>query len=336
MTFQPGLVSVVIINFNSAAHIERCVKTIEAQTYPQIEILTIDNGSTDGSNDLVQKMANKGRVRLFVGANVGSSKANNLGIRESHGEFVLILNADAFPLPDYIDKCVIDFRKDDSIGTVVGKLVSDADTSIIDSTGLYFYREGVVLDRGFGEKDRGQYDQPEYVDGACCAAAMYRSTMLEDIRIDEEYYDEDFFAFNEDPELSFHSALRGWTTFYLPSAVTRHVRGGSTSKMTEFLYYLNERNTRLFLRKGFNLVARPSDRILQAGLLLGRRITQYLNLSADLRRQLNKDLKDLGIKMDHKRNLMCSLHRAPAFSMAGRKSYLASTITKRLGLLRNN
>ncbi len=330
MKIQSGLVSVVIINFNGAVHIERCIKTIEAQSYPEIEILVIDNGSTDGSLALVQELANEDRIRLFAGANVGSSKANNLGIRESNGEFVLVLNADAFPLPDYIQECVAAFRNDELIGTVIGKLVSDANDSIIDSAGIYFYREGLSCDRGFGEKDLGQYDMQEFVDGACCAAALYRRTMLEDIRIGEEFYDDDFFAFVEDAEISFHAAVRGWKTLYLPIAVVRHMRGGSSENMKEFTCYLNERNTRLFLQKGFNLIARPSDRILQAVVLAGRRITQFRYLSTTSRSRLRKEVKELKSKMERKRSLLRSPDRAPAFSLAGRKSYVAAAILRRM------
>ena len=74
MKIQSGLVSVVIINFNSIEYIERCIRTIEAQSYSQIEILVIDNGSTDGSLPLVQRISNEGRLRLFAGANVFESK----------------------------------------------------------------------------------------------------------------------------------------------------------------------------------------------------------------------------------------------------------------------
>jgi GT2 family glycosyltransferase len=334
MKTKPGLVSVVIINFNSAAHIGRCIKTIEEQSYSEIEILALDNGSTDRSLSIVQQMANEGRLSLYASENIGSSRANNLGIRKSCGEFVLVLNADAFPFPDYIEQCVAAFRRDDLIGTVIGKLVSDSDTSIIDSAGIYFYREGVACDRGSGEKDCGQYDKQELVDGACCAAAIYRRTMLEDIRIGEEYYDEDFFAFIEDVDLSFHAGVRGWTTLYLPSAVARHVRGGSTDKMTEFVYCLCERNTRLFLRKSFILVARHSDKILQAALLLGRSITQYLHLSFSARRRLGKELEELGKKMDQKRSLFRSPHRASMFNMTGRRSYLVASILRRIGIVK--
>lgn len=334
MMVQPGMVSVVIINFNSRAYIERCISRIEAQNYPQVEILVIDNGSSDGSLFLVQRMESEGRLRLFAGTNVGSSRANNLGIRESNGEYILVLNADAFPFPDYIERCVASFRNDELIGTVIGKLVSDSDTTIIDSAGIYFYREGIAVDRGFGEKDRGQYDKEEFIDGACCAAAMYRRSMLEDIRIGEEFYDEDFFAFVEDSEISFHAGIRGWRTLYLPSALVRHVRGGSSGKITEFSYYLNARNIMLFLRKDFALVTRPSDKILQFAVLVGSRIIQYKRLSASLRRRLSKDVSELGNKMDKKRSLLRHPDRTSAFTMVGRQSYLIAAIWRRMGVLR--
>ena len=328
MTLQPGLVSVVIINFNSLAYIQRCIETIEAQSYSPLEILIVDNGSNDGSLEIVQEMARQGRLRLFVGTNVGSSRANNLGIRESGGEFVLILNADAFPESRYIERCVEAFRRDDRIGTVIGKIVSDADPSIIDSAGIYFYREGVAADRGFGEQDLGQYDKAEFVDGACCAAALYKRSMLEDVRIGDEFYDEDFFAFMEDVEISFHAIMRGWKTLYLPTTIVRHVRGGSSAKLKEYVYYLNERNSRLFLRKGFGLVARPSDRLLQTILMCGRSFSRIWRLSPSARNRLNQEMPTLLHAMDLKRGVLPNPHRPCIFKMTGRKSYLAASVLR--------
>jgi GT2 family glycosyltransferase len=336
MSITPGLVSVVIINFNSAQYISRCIATLEQQTYRPIEIIIVDNGSTDSSVLAVKQMRDDGRVLLFTGNNVGSSKANNRGIRESHGEYILILNADAFPAGEYIEKCVAAFKCNNEIGTVVGKLVSDSNTSIIDSAGIYFFREGLPVDRGFGEADRGQYDTQEYIDGACCAAALYSRKMLEDICLDGEYYDEDFFAFAEDPELSLHSGIRGWRTLYVPTAVVRHVRGGSTATMSEFAYHLNERNMRLMLRKGFSLVARPSDRILQKIVLAARRIKEDKTLSPELRRRLNSEEAELGLKMDQKRGRLLAPNRRSAFSMQNRRSYLVAMILRRIGIARHN
>ncbi len=331
MKTQPGLVSVIIINFSSGAHIERCIGAIKTQTYPEIEILVIDNGSTDGALALVQQMASEGRLRLFAGKNVGFAKANNLGICESSGEFVLVLNADAFPRPDYIEKCVAAFCND-RVGTVIGKLVSASDTSIIDSAGIYFYREGVSIDRGFGEKDRGQYDKQEFVDGACGAAVMYSRAMLEDIRIGEEFYDEHFFAFVEDVELSFRASTRGWKTLYIPEAVTLHVRGGSSQTLSEYVYFLNERNTRLFLRTSFASVARTSDILLQRVLLFLRSVAMLWRLSPSYRKRLRRELVEIGSDISDRRSLMSLPERPSVFVMNGRRSYLLETVARRIGI----
>jgi GT2 family glycosyltransferase len=158
--------------------------------------------------------------------------------------------------------------------------------------------------------------------------------MLEDIRIGEEFYDEDFFAFVEDAEISFHAGIRGWRTLYLPSAVVRHVRGGSSGKMTESCYYLNARNILLFLRKDFALVTRPSDKILQSVVLVGSKIIQCKRLSAGLRRRLSKEVSELGNKMDQKRSLLRHPDRSSVFTMVGRRSYLVAAIWRRMDLLR--
>ena len=102
--------------------------------------------------------------------------------------------------------------------------------------------------------------------------------------------------------------------------------------MTEFTYYLNERNTRLFLRKDFRLVARASDRILQSIVLMGRRVTQYQHLTSSTRHRLRKELTVLAEKMDEKRSQLRIPHQTPAFKMAGRRSYLAATILQRIGI----
>ena len=100
-----------------------------------------------------------------------------------------------------------------------------------------------------GEEDKGQYDIEDYVVGACCAAAMYKREMLEDIKYKDEYYDEDYFAFVEDLDLSVCATLLGWKTLYTYKALAYHVRGGSTSSMSDFVKFLNIRNSEMFFNK---------------------------------------------------------------------------------------
>lgn len=246
-------VSVVIINFNSGKYIFKCLEHVRAQTHRNLETLVVDNASSDGSSERLAAMAAAGEIRYHrLETNGGSSKANNFGIRNTDGEFVLILNADAFLGPDYVFRCLAAFSADPEIGTVVGKLVSSHDNTIIDCAGITLFREGMTIDRGMREKDVGQYAKPELVAGACCAAALYRRRMLEAVRLDDEYYDEDFFAFREDVDLSVRSTLLGWKTLYIPDAVAQHVRGGTNERGSEFVEFLGLRNLHFYYIKTFD------------------------------------------------------------------------------------
>ena len=245
-------VSVVIINFNSGKYIFKCLEHVRAQTYPNIEVMVVDNVSTDGSSEKLKEMALSNEILYHRAAsNGGSSKANNYGIRHTSGEYVLILNADAFLNPEHIERSVAAFLSDPEIGTVVGKLVSSHDNSFIDSTGVLLFREGIALDRGQREKDVGQYDRPMFMAAACCAAALYSRRMLEAVRLGDEYYDEDFFAFYEDVDLSVRALLLGWKTLYTPDAVAQHVRGASNEQGSRMGNLLGRKNLRLFYFKTF-------------------------------------------------------------------------------------
>lgn len=247
-----GLVSVVIVNFNSMRFLERCLHCLREQTYQNIEVIIVDNCSSDGSTQIYQKSQEgfKRYVYLRSEVNLGSSKANNIGIREGKGDFFLILNADVFLTPEFIEKGLQGLR-DERVGTVIGKLLSERDHTIIDSVGVSFFREGVAIDIGIGQKDVGQFNASTDVGGACCAAALYRKAMLESIKSNDEFYDENYFAFVEDADLSLTAYLSGWVTRYIPDAIGYHVRGGSSAQLSNFVRYLAFRNEKYFFNKYF-------------------------------------------------------------------------------------
>jgi GT2 family glycosyltransferase len=239
----PGLVSIGIINYNSGHYIFRALDHLLSQTYQSIEIIVVDNASSDGSESRLATLARAGQLSyLRLRENVGFSRANNIAIRASHGEFFLALNADAFLAADYIENCIRLLGSDRQIGMVGGKLLSDRDPRIIDSAGTLISKEGLAIERGNGAPDFGQFDTPCEIVGVCAAAALYRREMLEDIKQCGEYFDEDFFAYHEDVDLCVRSILQGWKIWYCPSAAATHVRGGSTSGMSREALYLNWRN----------------------------------------------------------------------------------------------
>ncbi len=229
VSIQKDFVSIVIVNWNGKKYIIQCLEAVFKQTYKNFEVIIIDNGSTDGSDRSIESYLP--RIRLIRNqANAGFSKANNQGIKFSKGEFVLLLNTDAFIEPDFLEEAVKAAKSDERIGLVTGKILkqsSESGKKVIDSTGHTGSRYRRFCDRGGDEEDKGQYDICGYVFGVCAACGLYKRRMLEDISIDGEYLDELFFSYYEDVDLGWRAQLRGWKAYYTPLAISYHVRGGS-------------------------------------------------------------------------------------------------------------
>jgi GT2 family glycosyltransferase len=138
---------------------------------------------------------------------------------------VLSLNPDVVVRTGFIAEMVQVMERNERVGMVAPKLLRADDPTFLDSTGLFIDRRRRLYDRGQGEPDRGQYDAQRHVFGACGAAALYRRVMLDDVTLDGEYFDEDFFAYCEDADLSWRAQLRGWHAEYAPRAVATHARG---------------------------------------------------------------------------------------------------------------
>jgi len=230
-----GLVSVVLVNWNSGTRLARCLGRLQEQTYDRLEIVVVDNGSTDGSlegwpagsTELAEVRRPPTRI-IRNGYNAGFSRAANQGIAAAAGEFILSLNADVWVEPQFVAQLVQGIEKSPQAGMACGKLYSGAgpaDGSRLDSTGLFLNRVRRPYDRGLGEEDRGQYDAQTDVFGACGAAWLCRRAMLDDVAVAGEVLDEDFFVYYEDADLSWRAQLRGWGCRYEPLARGWHERG---------------------------------------------------------------------------------------------------------------
>jgi len=225
MSTRP-LVSVVVVSFNSERDIARCLESVSRQTYSPLDVLVIDNDSSDGTEETVRGWAT--RVRFVRNSsNIGFAAAHNQGIRLSAGAYYLALNPDVEMTPAFVEELVKAMEVDPRVGSVSGKLLRFATVNgapLIDSTGIYMTPSIRHLDRGSGKSDRGQYDRLQYVFGASGAAPLYRRRMLEAVSIDGECFDEDFFAYREDADLAWRAQLLGWRALYTPHAVARHER----------------------------------------------------------------------------------------------------------------
>jgi GT2 family glycosyltransferase len=223
------LVSITIVTYNSGRFIKRCLQSVLAQGYRYKEVIVVDNASTDGTVAILEQFEDRCRV-VFNDKNVGFAAAQNQAINLARGEWVLALNPDVLLTPYFIEALLEAGHVDPKVGTACGKLLtmrasfSLPDEPLVDSTGIYFTPMLRHLDRGSQEIDNGHYLNHEYVFGATAAAALYRHEMIEDISLNGEFFDADFFAYREDADVAWRAQLMGWRCIYTPQARGYHVR----------------------------------------------------------------------------------------------------------------
>ena len=243
-------VSVLILNYNGRGFIEACLRSVYAQDCPLLEVLVVDNGSSDGSPEIIKERFPQARL-IETGANLGFAGGMNLGIRESQGTMVLLLNPDVVLEPGYVEGLVEAIAGDSSYGSAIGKVYRFpvGERKIIDTTGHVIYENRLFTDRGEDEVDTGQFDQADDVFGACAGVGLYKREMLEDVKEGDEYFDESFFLFLEDTDLNWRAQLRGWKCRYVPEAVAFHHRGGTAKRRTKVVELNNYKNRYMMLIK---------------------------------------------------------------------------------------
>ncbi len=225
--------SINIVNWNGLHFLKHCLESIQCQSYQKIEVNIIDNHSTDGSFEWIAKQY-PGLRLIRNEVNEGFSRAHNQAMRISSGEYVLPLNFDIILSPQFVEEMVKTIEVAPNIGMVSGNLYAlgkGEHQEIIDSTGVTM-RGMFPADRGQNQLDHGQYQKMEYIFGPSGAAPLYRRTMLEEIAIDGEYFDEDYYLYVEDVDLCWRAQLCGWKALYTPRAVAFHKRG-ATREMSE-------------------------------------------------------------------------------------------------------
>ncbi|MDA8742106.1 glycosyltransferase family 2 protein [bacterium] len=237
-------ISVVIIHFNSDLYIRDCIKCLNVQNDIDCEIIIIDNASENNLQNELKDLS-KNIVYIRSDKNLGAARANNLGIEKANSEYIAILNADVFLNPDYLIKCVSKLQKHKNVSEVQGLLISSANDNIIDSAGVDFFYNGLAADKNHGDSisSLSHINEDEIsIDGTCCAAAVYKKSVLEKVKTKHGIYNERLFAFFEDFELSARMRAAGTQALLVRDARGRHVRGGSTRHQSKFVRLLHIKN----------------------------------------------------------------------------------------------
>lgn len=258
---MPSIVSAVITTYNSASSIEACLNSLLRQRYQPLEVVVVDNASSDGTRDVLEKFRERARIVLNQ-QNVGFAAAQNQGFSLATGDWLLSLNPDVILDPDFIVQLIAKAYTDSQLGTLCGKLLrwqpgsAEERSRVIDSTGIYFTRNLRHFDRGAEELDHGQYDRNEYVFGATGAAALYRRDMIRDVSVAGQFFDEDFFAYREDADVAWRAQLMGWKCLYVASALGWHVRRVTPERFEQLPLVINWHSVKnRFLMRAKNISA---------------------------------------------------------------------------------
>ena len=258
-------VSVVIVNWNGRRFLPRCLESLGAQTFPPSEIILVDNGSTDSSAAWVRE--HSPHVCLILNdRNVGFAAANNQGIRAASGEFVALLNNDAFPEPGWLAALVAAAQSNPRVGSVASLMLFADRPEVVNSAGVSVDRCGVTWDRAGGEPASSQGTAIVPVFGASAGAALYRRSML--LALDG--LNEAYFIYLEDVDLAWRARWMGWEAVLAPAARVLHVHSGTTRQGSAFKTYLLARNKIHMLLTNY-----PWPHLL----LLGPLLLLYDNLS---------------------------------------------------------
>lgn len=227
--YYDDFVTVTIVTYDSGRFIKRCVESVLEQRYLNLEVIVIDNASTDGTIDILEPFEGRCRI-IYNDENIGFAAAQNQAIALASGDWILTLNPDVLLLPTFIHALVEASYIDRKVGTVCGKLLTLTpdfgipDKPKVDSTGIYFTPMLRHLDRGSQVTDNGHYMSFEYVFGATAAAALYKRDMIEDVLVEGEFFDPDFFVYREDADVAWRAQLLGWRCLYTPRARGYHLR----------------------------------------------------------------------------------------------------------------
>lgn len=214
---RPDSISIVVPNWNGRHFLKTCLDSLLCQTYPDIEIIVVDNGSSDDSPAFISDQYPQVRL-LELEQNRGFTGACNLGMEAARGEYIALLNNDTEVDAQWAQEIVDAFRRYPEAGMVASKMLLFDKRDHFHTAGDFFCINGRAGNRGAWQLDEGQFDREEFVFGACGGAAAYRRSMLDHIGL----LDDDFFFLLEDMDLSWRAQLAGYRVSYQPAAVVYH------------------------------------------------------------------------------------------------------------------
>ena len=263
-----AIVSIIIPHLNGRHHLHDCFTSLRQQTWQDFEIILVDNGSTDGTQQYVQEQYPE-VILLELGQNRGFTGACNAGWRVASGEYVILLNNDTEVDANWLTEIVSAFQRRPDVGIVASKMLLFDQRNHFHTAGDYYTIDGRPGNRGVWQEDVGQFDAEEEVFGACGGSSAYRRELLDEIG----FLDDDFFFSCEDVDISWRAHLAGWKVLYVPAAVVYHKLKATGGDVTgsyydgrNFLYLIWKNYPTSLLWKNWRLILKSQLAITREAL----------------------------------------------------------------------
>lgn len=256
MTQEHALVSVIILNYNGAEFLEKCVESVLRTNYPCFEVILVDNASTDGSlKSIIKHFGNNPRLRVLRNdANVGFAEGNNIGLKHAKGSIISLLNNDTEVERNWLEEAVETAESDKEAGIVQSKIFFSFDRDTLESAGAFIDRCGYGFERGF-VKNKMLYNNGDEVFYANGAAVTIKRSALEKVSYvsNGRIFDPDFFFGYEDVDLCWQMRLAGYKTIVAANSVVYHQRSRTTSRRLGKLVFHHCKNRIMTLVKNYSL-----------------------------------------------------------------------------------
>ncbi len=241
---------IVTPDYNGKKFLKKYFDSLFKQTYTNFKIIFVDNSDNNDSINYIYKFYNdkikSGHIKIIKNPeNYGFARSNNIGIEESflddECKYIVCLNNDTEIMPDFLINLIEVAQKHPEAGSIQSKMIWGQNPDLIDSVGLEYSKNGLGFNRG-AYKSIENYNDEEEILGCCAGACLYRREALEDVKICNEYFDEDFFAYYEDFDLALRLQWGAWKAWYSPEAVVYHYKAGTKGSWSDFTVYHNWRN----------------------------------------------------------------------------------------------
>jgi GT2 family glycosyltransferase len=231
------MVTVIIVNWNAGDLLAQCLRALLRGSVRPVRILVMDNGSSDTSAAQAAQLAGV-TVRL-LGHNYGFAAGNNRAFLECETKYVALLNPDAFPERDWLEKLLVAAEAHPEVAAFGSRQMVHGADNVVDGLGDVYHLSGLVWRDGYGRSMRRSDATPCEIFSPCAGAALYRRDAL----VEVGGFDEDYFCYVEDVDLGFRLRLAGYRALYVPDAVVHHVGSATTGgQHSDFAVYHGHRN----------------------------------------------------------------------------------------------